>query len=145
MLVQIMSELEQLVDRMVFESFGVPEKHYESHIATTTYLLRPTKYIAPPSATAHSTNNVGANIHTDKSFSFRIRFWMRELGNPVVRHTFREANSIAHLLGQEGMKKATPNQLVVLPTLYQPLAYNILLDKQGRCTSEKCLVMLVMF
>ncbi|XP_059312976.1 2-oxoglutarate-dependent dioxygenase AOP2-like [Lycium ferocissimum] len=67
--VKAAAELEQLVDRMVFESYGVPEKHYESHIAATTYLLRPTKYTAPPPATADSTDNVGANIHTDKSFS----------------------------------------------------------------------------
>ncbi|KAK4376617.1 hypothetical protein RND71_002913 [Anisodus tanguticus] len=62
-------------------------------------------------------------------------FWMRELGNPVVRHTFREANSIAHILGQEGMNKATPNQLVFLPTPTQHLLHNILVDK-GHCTSK---------
>lgn len=64
--VKVAAELEQLVDKMVFESYGVAERHYESHIAATTYLLRPTKYAAPPPS---NINNVGANIHTDKSFS----------------------------------------------------------------------------
>nr|XP_016507298.1 PREDICTED: 2-oxoglutarate-dependent dioxygenase AOP2-like isoform X2 [Nicotiana tabacum] len=41
--VKVAAELEQLVDKMVFESYGVAERHYESHIAATTYLLRPTK------------------------------------------------------------------------------------------------------
>nr|XP_016457434.1 PREDICTED: probable 2-oxoglutarate-dependent dioxygenase AOP1 isoform X2 [Nicotiana tabacum] len=70
--VKAAAELEQLVDKMVFQSYGVAERHYESHIAATTYLLRPTKYATPPPSAdddGANINNIGANIHTDKSFS----------------------------------------------------------------------------
>ncbi|PIN21912.1 Iron/ascorbate family oxidoreductase [Handroanthus impetiginosus] len=60
------SELEQIVDKMVFESYGA-QKHYECHIGTTTYLLRTIKY-SPPSVSNKENNNVGTNIHTDKGF-----------------------------------------------------------------------------
>lgn len=62
---RLVSELEQLVDRMVFESYGA-EKHYDSHVGSTTYLLRFIKY-SVPEVDAES-NNVGTNVHTDKSF-----------------------------------------------------------------------------
>lgn len=60
------AEMEQLVDRMVFESYGA-EKHYDSHIGSTTYLLRIIKY-SVPDLDAESSNNIGTNVHTDKSF-----------------------------------------------------------------------------
>ncbi|KAH6779729.1 hypothetical protein C2S52_010966 [Perilla frutescens var. hirtella] len=62
---RLVSELEQLVDKMVFESYGA-EKHYDSHVGSTTYLLRIIKY-SVPDLDAES-NNVGTNVHTDKSF-----------------------------------------------------------------------------
>lgn len=49
---------------MIFENFGV-EKHYDSHLASTSYLLRFLKYNAPDTA------NGGDNAiprHTDKTF-----------------------------------------------------------------------------
>ncbi|CAA2945093.1 probable 2-oxoglutarate-dependent dioxygenase AOP1 [Olea europaea subsp. europaea] len=61
---RLISELEQTVDKMVFESYGA-QKHYESHVESTTYLLRPIKYSAPDK---NISNNIGTNIHTDKSF-----------------------------------------------------------------------------
>ncbi|KAL0464588.1 UNVERIFIED_CONTAM: putative 2-oxoglutarate-dependent dioxygenase AOP1 [Sesamum latifolium] len=65
--VKVVSELEQKVDKMVFESYGA-EKHYESHVGSTTYLLRTLKYSAPDSNNSSNNNNIGANIHTDKNF-----------------------------------------------------------------------------
>ncbi|KAL0425789.1 UNVERIFIED_CONTAM: putative 2-oxoglutarate-dependent dioxygenase AOP1 [Sesamum radiatum] len=65
--VKLVAELEQKVDKMVLESYGA-EKHYESHVGSTTYLLRTLKYSAPDSNNNSSNNNIGANIHTDKNF-----------------------------------------------------------------------------
>ncbi|CAK9324613.1 unnamed protein product [Citrullus colocynthis] len=55
--------MEQLIKRMVFESYGVG-KYYDSHIASTTYLLRTMKYRIPQMGE----DNIGAEAHTDKSF-----------------------------------------------------------------------------
>ncbi|XP_030464477.1 probable 2-oxoglutarate-dependent dioxygenase AOP1 [Syzygium oleosum] len=57
------SELEQMVKRMVFESYGV-KKYYDSHVASATYLLRLMKYRAPEM----NETNQGCDVHTDKSF-----------------------------------------------------------------------------
>ncbi|KAL0397715.1 UNVERIFIED_CONTAM: putative 2-oxoglutarate-dependent dioxygenase AOP1 [Sesamum calycinum] len=65
--VKLVAELEQKVDKMVLESYGAA-KHYESHVGSTTYLLRTLKYSAPDSNNNSSSNNIGANIHTDKNF-----------------------------------------------------------------------------
>lgn len=62
---RLVSGLEQLVDKMVFESYGT-EKHYESHIDSTTYLLRTIKYSVPD--INKENYNMGTNVHTDKSF-----------------------------------------------------------------------------
>ncbi|CAA0842718.1 2-oxoglutarate (2OG) and Fe(II)-dependent oxygenase superfamily protein [Striga hermonthica] len=62
---KLVSELEKKVDRMVFESYGA-QRHYDNHIGSTTYLLRTIKYL-PPHANNEG-NNVGTNVHTDKSF-----------------------------------------------------------------------------
>lgn len=58
-----LSELEHMVARMVFESYGV-EKQYESYLKSMTYLLRMMKYRLP----RKDESNVGAHEHTDKSF-----------------------------------------------------------------------------
>ncbi|TMW97670.1 hypothetical protein EJD97_005179 [Solanum chilense] len=67
--IKVGAEIEQLVSKMVFESYGLPKKHYESHVGATTYLLRPTKYRAAPAGAEDGIGNVGSNIHTDKGFS----------------------------------------------------------------------------
>ncbi|XP_057502886.1 probable 2-oxoglutarate-dependent dioxygenase AOP1 [Actinidia eriantha] len=59
----LVSQLEHMVSRMVFESYGV-DKYYESHIGSINYLLRVMKYRAP----YVGETNVGAISHTDKSF-----------------------------------------------------------------------------
>ncbi|KAJ6711758.1 2-OXOGLUTARATE-DEPENDENT DIOXYGENASE AOP3-LIKE [Salix purpurea] len=58
------SELEKMVVRMVFESYGVYDHHHDSHKESTTYLLRMMKYRVPEKTEA----NVGCDAHTDKSF-----------------------------------------------------------------------------
>ncbi|KAL3721051.1 hypothetical protein ACJRO7_005813 [Eucalyptus globulus] len=57
------SELEQMVKRMVFERYGV-KKYYDSHVMSSTYLLRFMKYRAPEM----NETNRGCDVHTDKSF-----------------------------------------------------------------------------
>lgn len=70
---KLVSELEQIVDRMVFESYGA-QKHFDSHVASSTYLLRTIKYTVPEAESKSNNNNsnnihkIGTNIHTDKSF-----------------------------------------------------------------------------
>ncbi|CAK9146214.1 unnamed protein product [Ilex paraguariensis] len=53
---------------MVFESYGV-ERNYDSHLRSTTYLLRPVRYRAPEK----NESNAGGSIHTDKSFVTILR------------------------------------------------------------------------
>ncbi|KAL3516896.1 hypothetical protein ACH5RR_023798 [Cinchona calisaya] len=59
------SKLEKLVDKMVFESYGA-EKHFEKHVESTTYLLRPIKYRAAKEG--FENGKIGSNVHTDKGF-----------------------------------------------------------------------------
>ncbi|KAK2651426.1 hypothetical protein Ddye_011282 [Dipteronia dyeriana] len=56
------AELQQLVMRLLFESYGI-EKHYENHKESTTYLLRLLKY----SKSQTDRTNVAFKGHTDKS------------------------------------------------------------------------------
>lgn len=60
----MVAELEKLVIKMLFESYGVTKKHYEDHSKSTTYLLRFLKYRRRPV----DESNVGFKGHTDKSF-----------------------------------------------------------------------------
>lgn len=57
------AELDRLVIRMLFESYGV-EKYTESHTESTTYLLRYLKYRAPEM----NETSMAFPSHTDKSF-----------------------------------------------------------------------------
>ncbi|PIA65331.1 hypothetical protein AQUCO_00100659v1 [Aquilegia coerulea] len=59
---QQVSELDQMVRRMVLESLGV-EKYYDEHIESTNYLLRVMKYKGPDTSDA----KLGLQPHTDKS------------------------------------------------------------------------------
>ncbi|KAI3747668.1 hypothetical protein L6452_10241 [Arctium lappa] len=59
----LVSELENMVRRMVFQSYVV-EKHYESFNDSMTYHLKVMKY----SAAKPDETNLGAATHTDKSF-----------------------------------------------------------------------------
>ncbi|KAK6912130.1 Non-hem dioxygenase N-terminal domain [Dillenia turbinata] len=61
---KLVAELDQMVKRMVFESYGV-EKYYDSHISSTRYNLHPNKYRAPKA----NETNIGASSHTDKTFT----------------------------------------------------------------------------
>ncbi len=61
---KLAAELDQMVTRMIYESYGV-EKYYDSYIESTPYLLRVLKN------RAHHGNepNLGFVTHTDKSFT----------------------------------------------------------------------------
>ncbi|XVF86719.1 hypothetical protein PTKIN_Ptkin18bG0064600 [Pterospermum kingtungense] len=61
---KLVSELDRMVKKMVFESYGV-EKYYDSHIQNTEYLLRLIKYRVPLEG-EHDFQ--GSPDHTDKSF-----------------------------------------------------------------------------
>lgn len=60
---KLVAELEKLVVRMVFESYGV-EKYCDSHLKSASYLCRVMKYRSPEEEEA----NMGFVSHTDKSF-----------------------------------------------------------------------------
>lgn len=57
------AELDKMVSKMVFESYGV-EKYHESHVGSLTYFLRFTKY----RALEQNETNLGIQPHTDKNF-----------------------------------------------------------------------------
>ncbi|XP_057968552.1 probable 2-oxoglutarate-dependent dioxygenase AOP1 [Malania oleifera] len=57
------AELDRMVSRMIFESYGV-ESYHEAHVESTIYLLRFLKYRGPE---AHE-SNLAFIPHTDKSF-----------------------------------------------------------------------------
>lgn len=59
-----MAELDQMVTRMVFDIYGV-ERLYDSHMASTTYLLRCFKYREQK----ENETNVGLRPHKDKTFT----------------------------------------------------------------------------
>lgn len=58
------AKLDQMVTRMVFESYKV-EKYYDPYIETTNYLLRVLKNSAPN----NENPTLGFLTHTDKSFT----------------------------------------------------------------------------
>lgn len=58
------AKLDQMVTRMVFESYNV-ETYYDPYIESTTYLLRVLRNRAP----YDKTPNLGFVTHTDKSFT----------------------------------------------------------------------------
>lgn len=57
-------EIDQMITRMIFESYGV-EKYYNDYIQSTTYLLRLLKNRAPKD----DKPTLGFVTHTDKSFT----------------------------------------------------------------------------
>ncbi|OWM72975.1 hypothetical protein CDL15_Pgr001089 [Punica granatum] len=57
------SDLALLVKRLAFEGLGVA-KYFDSHVNSTTYALRLSKYTAPDTMGAQ----LGTSIHTDKNF-----------------------------------------------------------------------------
>ncbi|KAM6602185.1 hypothetical protein CsatA_021794 [Cannabis sativa] len=57
-----LSELDQIIRRMILESLGV-EKYLEEHMNSTNYLLRVMKYKGPQT----NETKLGLNAHTDKN------------------------------------------------------------------------------
>ena len=58
------AELDKMVKRMVFESYGVKREKYEDFLASSIYVLRSYKY-RPPEV---GEDNLGVAPHTDTSF-----------------------------------------------------------------------------
>ena len=61
---KLAAEIDEIVTRMIFESYGV-EKYYESYARSITYLLRLLKNKAPQG----NDPQLGFVAHTDKSFT----------------------------------------------------------------------------
>ncbi|KAK1578615.1 hypothetical protein Q3G72_031713 [Acer saccharum] len=61
---KVVAELDRMVSRMVFESYGL-EKYHDSYMESITYLLRVLKNRAPK----EDESNLGFVTHTDKSFT----------------------------------------------------------------------------
>jgi len=61
---KVAAELDEMVTRMIFESYGV-EKYYDSYVGSITYLLRLLKNKSPQA----DEHNLGFVAHTDKSFT----------------------------------------------------------------------------
>ncbi|MBA0695756.1 hypothetical protein Goari_002358, partial [Gossypium aridum] len=61
---KVAAELDQMVTRMIFESYGV-ERYHDAYTDATTYLLRLLKNRAPQ----QSETTLGFITHTDKSFT----------------------------------------------------------------------------
>ncbi|KAG2723017.1 hypothetical protein I3843_02G131300 [Carya illinoinensis] len=66
---KLVAELDQMIQTMIFESYGVLDKHFESHQESTYYLLRLMKYKVPET----NESNMGFRAHTDKSFAAIIQ------------------------------------------------------------------------
>lgn len=62
---KLVAEMDQMVTRMIFESYGVEIKHHDSFVMSTTYLLRLLKNRVPK----EDESNLGFITHTDKSFT----------------------------------------------------------------------------
>jgi isopenicillin N synthase-like dioxygenase len=60
----VAGEIDQLVTRMIHESYGA-EKYYDSHVGSSTYLLRMLKNRVPQ----ENEPNLAFVTHTDKSFT----------------------------------------------------------------------------
>ncbi|KAK1376035.1 putative 2-oxoglutarate-dependent dioxygenase AOP1 [Heracleum sosnowskyi] len=60
---KLVAEMEQMVVRMIFESYGVG-KYYDNHAKAATYLCRAMEYKTP----GKNQSNMGFVSHTDKDF-----------------------------------------------------------------------------
>ena len=60
-----MEELDQMVARMIFESYGLKNQDYEEYIGSISYLLRLLAHKAPEQVEPQ----LGFVSHTDKSFT----------------------------------------------------------------------------
>ncbi|KAF2323148.1 hypothetical protein GH714_033673 [Hevea brasiliensis] len=61
---KLVTQLDQMVTRMIFESYGV-EKHHDFYVESTCYVLRLLKTRAPK----ENETNLGLGTHTDTSFT----------------------------------------------------------------------------
>ncbi|KAK7255300.1 hypothetical protein RIF29_28707 [Crotalaria pallida] len=61
---KLLVELDHITKRMVFDSYGVDQKHCDSILESTNYMLRSFKYRLPQK----DENNLGLHAHKDTSF-----------------------------------------------------------------------------
>ncbi|XP_020227598.1 probable 2-oxoglutarate-dependent dioxygenase AOP1 [Cajanus cajan] len=61
---KVLVELDHMTKRMVFEGYGVDQRHCDSLLESTKYMLRSFKYRLPQ----EDENNLGLHAHTDTSF-----------------------------------------------------------------------------
>lgn len=61
---KLVAELQQTVNKMLFESYGTMD-YFESHIDSSTYILRTLKCSRPD---LHNNISLGSDVHTDKGF-----------------------------------------------------------------------------
>ncbi|KAL1368100.1 hypothetical protein HN51_022223 [Arachis hypogaea] len=64
---KIAEELDRMVARMIFESYGLMEEHYEAYMGSTSYLLRLLAHKSPKEVIDEP--QLGLVCHTDKSFT----------------------------------------------------------------------------
>ncbi|XP_027368009.1 probable 2-oxoglutarate-dependent dioxygenase AOP1 [Abrus precatorius] len=61
---KLLEELDEIVKKMVFDSYGLDKHKYESLLESTNYAFRSYKYRIPEM----DESNVGVNSHTDSTF-----------------------------------------------------------------------------
>ncbi|XP_061365092.1 probable 2-oxoglutarate-dependent dioxygenase AOP1 [Gastrolobium bilobum] len=61
---KLLIELDHITKRMVFDGYGVDQRHCDSLLKSTNYMLRSFKYKLPQK----DDNNLGLHAHTDTSF-----------------------------------------------------------------------------
>ncbi|KAK7393289.1 hypothetical protein VNO78_21840 [Psophocarpus tetragonolobus] len=61
---KLLVELDHMAKRMVFDGYGVDQRHCDSLLESTNYMLRSFKYKLPQK----DENNMGLHAHTDTSF-----------------------------------------------------------------------------
>lgn len=97
---KVAEELDKMVGRMIFESYGLSE-YYESYMRSTGYLLRLLAHTAPEEVEPQ----LGLVAHTDKSFTTilhqnHVNALMVETRNGVWIHVdFSATNSFVVLAG----------------------------------------------
>jgi len=64
MYAKLLVELDHMTKRMVFDGYGVEQRHCDSLLESTNYMLRSFKYRLPQK----DENDLGLHAHTDTSF-----------------------------------------------------------------------------
>ncbi|KAH0714982.1 hypothetical protein KY284_007887 [Solanum tuberosum] len=65
------------------------------------------------------------------------RFLLRRLGNPVLRHNFRQGNKLANFLAEEGSRLNTTTETAILETTPPGATPILQVDKDGVVTNRQ--------